>query len=240
MQELNMKKIIILLLVLSILSAVSSFAQTIGEPDAMAIGVDTAQQKLKEVSISKFEDAGFWKVAMPMDMGIISLRRHEGGPADKLPLEDEGDIGIEETDEYVIGVKTEYFRRGPSNFSIEPIRPLPVEGIAKTISVWVVGRNYNHMLRLVVEDYFGNRADLTMGKLNFSGWKKLTVAIPPNIVQRDPHYNNRMGIKILGFLVECDIIETYGTYYIYFDDLRAVTDLFAESARDEDDMPDNW
>lgn len=235
-----MKKRYILVVSILILAGASLFAQTIGEPDAMSIGVDTAQQKLKEVSISKFEDAGFWKAAMPMDQGIITLRRHEGGPADKQPLEDEEDLGIEETDEYVIGIKTEFFRRGPSNFSIEPIRPLPVEGITKTLSVWVVGRNYNHYLKIIIEDFFGNRADLTMGKLNFSGWKKLTVAIPPSIVQRDPHYNNRMGIKVLGFAIECDIVETYGTYYIYFDDLRAVTDLFAESARDEDDMPDNW
>ncbi|MDR2259242.1 MAG: flagellar filament protein FlaA, partial [Treponema sp.] len=29
-------------------------------------------------------------------------------------------------------------------------------------------------------------------------------------------------------------------YYIYFDDLRAVTDLFAEDNRDADDMSDAW
>jgi hypothetical protein len=35
-------------------------------------------------------------------------------------------------------------------------------------------------------------------------------------------------------------METYGSYYIYFDDLRAVTDLFAENNRDVDDMADAW
>jgi hypothetical protein len=49
-----------------------------------------------------------------------------------------------------------------------------------------------------------------------------------------------MGIKVVGFRIECDPIESFGTYYVYFDDLRAVTDLFAEDLRDPDDMSDSW
>jgi hypothetical protein len=73
------------------------------------------------------------------------------------------------------------------------------------------------------------------------------VAIPPQaedgingIVQRNYHYNNRLGIKITGFRIDVDPWEAYGSYYIYLDDLRAVTDLFAEDNRDPDDMPDTW
>jgi hypothetical protein len=40
--------------------------------------------------------------------------------------------------------------------------------------------------------------------------------------------------------VNCDPTEAFGSYYVYFDDLRAVTDLFAEDSRDEDDMADAW
>jgi hypothetical protein len=35
-------------------------------------------------------------------------------------------------------------------------------------------------------------------------------------------------------------MDSFGTYYVYFDDLRAVTDLFGESKRDADDMSDGW
>ena len=49
-----------------------------------------------------------------------------------------------------------------------------------------------------------------------------------------------MGLSIDGFNVKCNIDETYGRYYIYFDDVRAVTDLFAEESRDTDDMMDAW
>jgi len=212
----------------------------IGTPNPTQIGVDSAQQKLKEVSVSKFEDAGFWYSAMSMDDGIATLRRFQGSPKDKEPIPGEEESGIEEQDDYVLGLKIQYFSRGPKVFALFPVRPLPVEGITKTISVWVVGRNFNHVLKVILEDQFGNNAEITMGKLNFSGWKKLTVAVPPSLKQKDYHFGSRMGVKVKGFKVETDPAESYGTYYIYFDDMRAVTDLFAEEDRDEDDMMDSW
>ena len=212
----------------------------VGEPRAEAIGVDSAQQNLKEISITKFEDAGFWYSSMPRDQGVVTLRRLPGSPLDKEPIPGEEEVGIDEADKYVLGMKVQYYKRGMNTFALFPLRPLPVEGITKTISVWIVGRNMQHVLKLLVEDYFGNRAEITMGKLSFSGWKQLTVAVPSTIVQRDVHYNDRMGIKVLGFRIECDPLEALGTYYIYFDDLRAVTDLFSEESRDPDDIPDVW
>ncbi len=128
-----------------------------------------------------------------------------------------------------------------------PKPALPVEGIAKTVSLWVVGRNYNHTLKLLLEDYWGTQFELYVGKLNHSGWKLMTVAIPPQnpdgkagIIQKDYHYSTRMGLKIVGFKVECDPENAYGSYYIYIDDLRVVSDLYEMEARDTDDMYDNW
>lgn len=238
----NMRKSIALL-ILSVVLAGTAFGQItgpVGEPNAAEIGVDSAQQNLREVSVTKFEDAGYWYSTMPRDQGVTVLRRLPGGPIDKQPIAGEEEVGIEEADVYVLGMKVQYYKRGLNTFALYPVRPLPIPGITKTISMWVVGRNMNHTLKIVVEDFFGNRAELTMGSLNFSGWKKLTVAVPPSIRQRDFHYNDRMGVKILGFQVETDPLEAFGTYYVYFDDMRAVTDLFAAENRDEDDMADVW
>ena len=110
----------------------------------------------------------------------------------------------------------------------------------KTLSLWVVGRNTNHQLSIVLEDYFGNVNVLPLGRLNFSGWKQMTVAVPPSLRQRDSHYTVETGIRVLGLVIDTDINEAYGTFYVYFDDLRAITDLFAEESRDPDDMVDNW
>jgi len=233
-----MKKIV-LALVATCVFGVLAFAQET-PPNPAQIGVDSAQQRLKEISINKFEDPGFWKVSIPLDAGVISSRRVEGGPADKKPVAAEKDAGIAEADKYVLGIKAEFFGRCNTTLSIEAIRPIVVPGITKTISIWVIGRNNNHKLGIVCEDFFGNRAVLPLGKLNFSGWKQLTVAVPVTLEQRNPHYNNRMGIKILGLVIEPELTETIGSYFAYFDDLRVVTDLFAEENRDPDDIPDNW
>lgn len=227
-----------LILAILVLSATVLFAQQGTDPES--IGRDTAQQQLQEVSISKFEDSGFWRVYMPIDQGLIESRRFEGSPNDKVALPEEEALGIATPDDYVLGVKATFFRRGNAEIYIQPIRPLQVPGITKTISMWVVGRNFNHRLSVVVADYFGNVNILDMGKLNFSGWKQMTVAVPPTIVQRDYHYNDRMGLQIIGFMIEPELMETFGTYYVYFDDLRVFTDLFAEESRDPDDMVDSW
>lgn len=224
---------------MALLSVAGVFAQET-QPDPDALGVDTAQQNLQEISIDRFEDPGFWLSSIPADRGLIMHRRVQGGPMDKEPIPAEVEAGIDPTDENVIGVKADFYRRGPVTISLVPTRPLAVPGIVKTLSLWVVGRNFNHRLNIILEDYYGNVAVLPMGRLNFSGWKQLTVAIPPTMVQRNPHYTVETGIRIRGFTIDTAINETYGTYYVYFDDLRAVTDLFGEEARDPDDMIDNW
>jgi hypothetical protein len=211
-----------------------------GRPVETSMGVDTAQQKLKEISLSKFEDAGFWQALISSDQGITVARRLEGAPGAKTPIPDEEQIGIVEADRYTLGVKTEFFRRGDASISIVPSRPINIAGVVKTVSLWIVGRNYNHILKAIFQDFSGKRIELTVGKLNFSGWKQLVLAIPPEVEQRNAHYSTLTGIRFLGFKIECDMAETYGSYFIYFDDMRAVTDLFTEESRDVDDMLDTW
>jgi len=254
-----MKKAIIVLLAITVASG-AAFAQAaqgskpaseIGAPDPSRIGAETAQQKLKEVSIDKFETDGFWNAYISADEGYIQTRLFTGSPQGKAqePIADERYVGIDPqtSDTHVLGVRTDFYIRSASEIYVLAKRPLPVEGITKTISVWVIGRNFNHELLIILQDFFGNRFELPMGKLNFQGWKKLSVAVPPQnpdgrsgIIQRNYHYTSHMGLKIVGFKIECDPMEAYGTYYVYFDDLRAVTDLFAEDNRDADDMPDTW
>ncbi len=243
-----MKKIALITLILTAFT-VGLFAQTGTEADPTKTGIVTAENAFQEISVSKMEDAGFWYGIFPADNGIIQVRDFPGGPKafdevenplGKKAVPEEEANGILESDERVVGAKVSFYRRGVIDFTIKPIRPLPVEGITKMVSVWVAGRNTEHRLELLVSDHFGNDAVIPMGKLNFSGWKKLTVTIPPQIKQRDYHYNDRMGLSIDGFNVKCNIDETYGRYYLYLDDLRATTDLYSEESRDADDMSDAW
>lgn len=223
-----------------------AFAQNsrIAEPDPETIGADSAAMALREINIDKFEREGSWNVSISADYGVITARLFDGNPAMKETLEE--DEGHEDDDTTVLGVKVQFFRRGVNEFYITSARPQPVEGIVKTISVWVCGRNQNHDLTVLVQDMFGRNYELYMGNLGFSGWKKMTAVVPPSpdgehgIVQQSAYYNNRPGLRIVGFRVDCNPMLARGSYYLYFDALRIVTDLYDLEYHDEDDMSDNW
>ena len=244
-----MRKLALLALAL-VACAGLMFAQTaedynIDFPDAAQIGVTSSDVTLKEISVDKFETEGTWKAAISADEGIVASRLFSGSPAGKQPIPDED--GMDIPDDMVLGTRVDFYRRGHNSFTVTATKPLPVEGITKTVSVWVAGRNFNHTLSLLLKDYRGNDFEIYMGKLNHTGWKLMTAAIPPQnpdgkngIIQKDYHYGDRLGLRIVGFRIDCDPEDAYGSYYIYFDDLRAVTDLYDVQSRDADDMDDNW
>jgi hypothetical protein len=240
-----MKRTIVAIVLLAVGAFIYAQNETAGDPNAENIGTEEAQQQLKELSVDKFEHEGYWTSFMSSDSGSVTTRLFEGGPNAKEPIEEEKDQNI--PDKYVLGTRVDYLHRGHMSFVVRPNRPIPIEGITKIISVWVVGRNFNHSLTVLIEDFFGKPYELYMGRMNFQGWKQMKVAVPPQtedgtsgIVQRNYHYNTQMGIKIVGFRIDVDPMEALGSYYVYFDDLRAVSDLFAENNRDEDDMDDSW
>jgi hypothetical protein len=219
-------------------------AQTsIGDPDP-STGTDSARTALREVSVDMFEREGAWTFKISPDHGIIAGRLFEGSPAAKPPLPNTGDTQPEDTK--VLGVKVEFFHRGINSFEIKAVQPIPIEGVTKTVSFWVAGRNQSHNITLLIRDYFMHEYELYVGDLAFSGWKKLTVTIPPSpdgergIVQSSPYFGDRPGLSIVGFRVDCNPMQARGSYFLYFDDLRAVTDLYDYENQDPDAMMDNW
>ena len=229
----------------ALLSMGMVFAQSsIEQQNPETVGADSAMSSLREVSIDKFEREGSWAVHISPDDGVITSRLFEGNPAMKEPLEE--DEGKEAEDTQVLGVRVDFFRRGINAFTIKSGRPLPIEGTTKTISLWVCGRNQDHEMYVLVQDYFGNNYQLYLGNLGFSGWKKLTCVVPPSpdgehgIVQSSAYYGDKPGLKVIGFRVECNPMKARGSYYMYIDDLRAVTDLYDLENHYEDDMADNW
>ena len=240
-----MKKVLFAVLAASVFTfAVSAQNSLVEDPNPETIGNESAMQALHEISLDKFEREGSWNVHISPDYGVITSRLFEGNPAMKDPLKE--DEGKENEDTQVLGVKVEFFKRGINSFYITSQRPIPIEGVTKTVSVWVCGRNMGHELYLLVEDYFGRNYELYMGSLGFSGWKKLTAVVPPSpdgehgIVQHSAYYGDKPGLRIIGFRVDCDPMLSRGAYYMYLDDLRCVTDLYDMQNHDEDDMADNW
>jgi hypothetical protein len=115
-----MKKLIVILGIAALLPASVMAQQTEGIA-VDRLGKDQAQQELVEVSVSKFEDVAFWGTSMMLDDGIVVIRRFEGAPLEKQPIPGEENSNIVETDKYVLGSKTIFFRRAMSSVAIFPV-----------------------------------------------------------------------------------------------------------------------
>ena len=202
----------------------------------LQIGIETAGKLLADIPITHFEDADTWFSAMSIDHGIIISMKRRGRPLEIADI-DPND-GTE--NEYVLGVKVAFTQRGYSQFRMSPPRPIKIPGITKALSIWVCGRSFQHRLYAHVLDYEGNEMMLDMGLLDFVGWKKVNIPIPSSIKQHNYHDTDWRGISFAGFSVKTDPGDAYGVYYVYFDELRVMTDIYSEEHRDEDDMEDGW
>ena len=190
-----------------------------------------ATELVKTLLIDDFEEAGEWSSFMPRDFGLTRAMRREGAPRQ-----------IQSTNNrYVLGVKTEFMKRDWSWITVKPAQPTKIKGITKSLTVWVVGRNYRHTLNFVLRDYLGHIKFLTAGEMIWVGWKPVTVNIPDTIKQQNYKISDERGIEFLGFRIDFDPQDILGRpFYVYFDWLTADTDLFSEQNQNPDDMMDNW
>lgn len=205
----------------------------LGEPTEAEIK-DTAKQMIQPVLVEDFEVPGDWEARMSRDFGVISFMTRDGFPKALADLKDKNNK--------VLGVKVNFFKRGPAEIVVRPVRQIKIPGITKKIKFWVVGRNYTHTLKIMVKDYLGREKEVTIGKLNFSGWKPVEVNIPEFIEQEDYKVSEERGLTLSGIKIVCDMndIVPGRPFYIYFDYMVAETDLFVEKFREVDDMVDLW
>ncbi|MCS7298366.1 MAG: flagellar filament outer layer protein FlaA [Spirochaetia bacterium] len=205
----------------------------LGEPTEAEIK-DTAKQMIQPVLVEDFEVPGDWEVQISRDFGVVSFMNRDGFPKALADIKDKNNK--------VFGVKINFFKRGPAEILIRPVRQIKIPGITKKLKLWVVGRNYTHTLRVVVRDYLGREKEVTIGKINFSGWKLLEVNIPEFIEQENYKVSEERGLSLTGIKIVCDMTDIVPgrPFYIYFDYLTAETDLFVEKFREIDDMSDLW
>lgn len=238
-----MRKLSILLL-LVIMGGVIVYAQSTEQDNntpVESVSKDTGRLLLREISISTFEDPTLWMLNIPVDKGYSEKRRIAGSPKDKQPLKLEEQINnYTPVDTHVLGAKFGFYGRDLLTLSVTATEPIYMPGVVKVMSVWVAGRGKDHMLSAVLRGMDGEVYTLPLGKINFSGWNKMEVAIPGDIPQQDP--SGTHGLYFLGFIIETAFEQTVGRYYVYFDDMRIVSDVIDEVIKLEadDDIGDGW
>ncbi len=220
-------------------------------------GDNTTQPKQQDGLVidwlNDFENSEDWRAVSTCPIGETKIRKIAGKPrpvnAEGKPVNEEGEPGefkdtitdengIEHKNEYVLGVKTYFMDRGFDRVEVFPPNEYIVRGKAREFKVWVLGRKFRHTLYLKLRDYRGKIHKIKMGRLDFWGWKELSVIVPGWLPQSSSYALLDKNLHFVSFFVESDRFESPGTFYFYLDQFRVITDL-SEFTGDEN-IKDNW
>lgn len=223
-----------------------------------------AQEEKKEVKkekqdglmtdwVNDFEESEDWRAVSTCPLGDTKTRKipgkprpvneqgqpvNEDGQSGEFKAESTDENGINHKNDYVLGVKTYFLDRGFDRVEVFPPNEYIVRGKAREMRVWALGRKFRHTLFVKLRDYRGQLHKLKVGRLDFWGWKEMSVIIPGWLPQSASYALLDKNLHFVSFIVESDLYEVPGTFYTYLDQFRVITDL-SEFTGDET-IKDTW
>lgn len=132
-----------------------------------------------------------------------------------------------------LGVKF-YSKRGDV-LTIYPAKKLIIEKYCRSLSVWVYGKNFSGELSMLLRDGTGQNHRLVFGKLNFQGWKKMSVKITDRIPQEDKYLSQKRFLEITQIIYAPGNTTSLPIWnYFYLDDISAsVREKYIDKQSDE-------
>ncbi len=193
--------------------------------------------------MNDFENCEDWRAVATCPLGETKTRKIEGRPR---IVNDDGSVSLVQTKElglkgseekgtdengfehemkYVLGVRTYFMDRGFDRVEVFPPNEYIIRGKAKEVRVWVLGRKFRHTLYVKLRDYMGGLHKLKIGRLDFWGWREMSVVVPGWLPQSTRYALLDKNLQFVSFFVESDTYEVPGTFYFYLDNFRIRTDL---------------
>ena len=207
-----------------------------------------AEYYLELITLEDFEEAEDWKAKATSPLGTTkTLKLVQRGPivsADNAREEMTNQRNVNEKQfennpNHIMGVKTHFEDRGFDRVEITPPHEFIIKGKARQFSIWVLGRKYRHTLNIKLRDYRGKLHLLRLGRLDFFGWRKLTVTIPGWLPQSSRYSMLDKNLHFVSLFVTSDVHEVPGTFYFYVDQLNVLVDK-SEAEYPGSEVKDNW
>jgi hypothetical protein len=145
-----------------------------------------------------------------------------------------------------LGIHGRFDRRGYNWIDIYPVLRddpderavgIPIPGRVRTIDMWVWGANFRYYIEIYLRDFQGVPHVLKLGDINYRGWRNLSVNIPTRIQQTRRTLPSHAGLEFLKFRIWTQPVERVDDFYVYFKQLKILTDMF-ERMFDGDDLAD--
>lgn len=120
-------------------------------------------------------------------------------------------------------------------YIIRPAKEIIIDKFCRTISFWVYGKRFSGELSFLLQDGTGQTHRYILGKLDFLGWKKLTVTIDSRVKQEDEFLNQKRVLKITQFQYRPTNAGRLPQWqYFYIDDITAqARDKYSDRQSDE-------
>ena len=113
--------------------------------------------------------------------------------------------------------------------------PIELPGRVQYFDAWVWGSNHNYEIYAHFEDYRGVDHEFRMGTLNYPGWRNLRVIIPGTVPMSTRYLPRFKPLTFTKFVIWTTPGEKVDEFYVYFDHVKVLTDLF-EARFDGDDL----
>ena len=117
--------------------------------------------------------------------------------------------------------------------------PPTISGRPRAFAIWVFGVNKKHSLYAIFSNVTGKRYRVLVSQLNFYGWERLEVTLPPYIQRRNPRNSNRFDFKFHGLRIASHASAEPGLFLFNFDMVVVMIDRsFSRYAGSQ--IKDNW
>ena len=156
-------------------------------------------------------------------------------------------IRVADQEQTSLGIWGRFDRQGYNWIDVYPVAAdggddagpveIPIPGRAREIDLWVWGSNLNYILEAYIRDHLGFVHVVNFGSLAYEGGKNLRVAVPGSIPQTKRVLPRLTSLSLVKFRIWTLPVESVNDFYIYFNYLKVLTDLF-EHRYDGEELAD--